>query len=86
MSKKPKRHNGLKRRSVLRARAKIVREVERKGFITNAKAKKLGKFSQAWFHLQAMADAGVLKHSGYNEWTLAKPGSGAKLTAIGPQR
>jgi hypothetical protein len=68
MNKKPKRYNGLKRRSVLRARGKILREAQKKGFITNARAKKVGKFSQVWFHLKCMEEAGHLKHVDYNTW------------------
>lgn len=88
MSKEPKRYNGLRRRGVLRGRLKIVREAEKKGFITNARAKKVGKFSQVWFHLKALEDAGVLEHAGYNEWTPAKRGRGRppKVTPYGPRR
>ena len=68
MSHKPKRYNGFKRRNILRARGRILQEAEKVGFITNARAKKVGKFSQVWFHLQAMADAGHLEHAGYNTW------------------
>jgi hypothetical protein len=72
MSHKPKRYNGLKRRSVLKARGKILREAQRKGSITNARAKEVSKFSQVWFHLKCMADAGHLEHTGYNTWRPAK--------------
>jgi hypothetical protein len=78
MSHKPKRHNGIKRRNISKARGRILREAEKVGFITNARAKKVGKFSQVWFHLQAMADAGHLRHAGYNTWkpTIKRGGRG----------
>lgn len=84
-SRTPKRYNGLKRRSVLRARLKILREAEKKGVITNARAKQIGGFSQVWFHLKWMKDAGYLRHSGYNEWKPDKRRSKAELE-LGPRR
>ena len=89
MSKKPKRYNGLKHRSILRARGKILHEAERKGSITNARAKQVGKFSQVWFHLKALEAEGLLRHTDYNEWTPVKRGPGRpKLTrySLGPYR
>lgn len=74
MSHKPKRYNGFKRRNILKARGRILKEAEKVGFITNARAKQVGKFSQVWFHLQAMADAGYLEHAGYNTWKPVKRG------------
>ena len=89
MSYEPKRYNGIKRRSVLRARGRILREVEKKGSITNARAKKVGKFSQVWFHLKALEAEGFLEHGGYNNWVLAKRGRGRPkqtLYSLGPRR
>jgi hypothetical protein len=83
MSHKPKRYNGLKHRNVLRARGKILREAQKKGFVTNARAKQVSKFSQVWFHLQAMADAGHLEHTGYNTW---EPATKTSPYDIGPKR
>jgi hypothetical protein len=89
MSHKPKRYNGLKHRNVLRARGRILREAQKKGFVTNARAKQVSKFSQVWFHLQAMADAGHLEHVGYNHWRPAKRKGRPPKTSpyeIGPSR
>lgn len=89
MSHKPKRYNGLKRRNTMIARGRILREAEKKGSITNARAKEIGRFTQVWFHLQAMADAGVLEHAGYNTWRPAKRKPGRpKLSpyTLGPRR
>ena len=85
---KLKRYNGLKRRSILLARGKILREAERKGHITNARAKEVGNFSQVWFHLKAMEAAGVLEHTSYNEWKPVSAKKWPKLTpyTLGPRR
>lgn len=89
MSHKPKRYNGIKRRNILKARGKILREAEKNGFITNAKAKEIGQFSQVWFHLNAMANAGHLEHAGYNTWRPKRgPGRPRKTSPypMGPRR
>jgi hypothetical protein len=83
MSRKPKRYNGLKRRSVLLARGRILREAQKKGYITNARAKKIGKFAQVWFHLKCMEEAGYLKHVDYNMW---EPVEGRSPHELGPKR
>jgi hypothetical protein len=88
MSHKPKRYNGLKRRTILKARGKILREAQKNGFITNARAKQVGNFSQVWFHLKCLEDDGYLKHAGYNVWKpvkrLGRPRS--SLYELGPRR
>jgi hypothetical protein len=64
--------NGHRRKKVSEARLRILAEARRKGYVTNAKAKKIGKFSQAWFHLNRMVEAGVLERDGFNNWIPAK--------------
>jgi hypothetical protein len=86
MSRKPKRYNGLKRRSVLRARGRILEEARKEGFITNARAKEVGKFAQVWFHLKCMEDAGYLRHAGYNTWEPVKRPGPQKPYELGPRR
>jgi hypothetical protein len=76
MSYNPNRYNGIKHRKILRARLKVLKRARRDGFVTNAVAKKIGKWHQAWFHLNAMAEAGYLVHDGYNKWKPAKRGPG----------
>jgi hypothetical protein len=86
MSRKPKRYNGLKRRSILRARGRILREAERVGHITNARAKQIGRFAQVWFHLKCMEVDGYLKHDGYNRWKPVKRPGPPRPYELGPRR
>jgi hypothetical protein len=69
-----KNGNGTKRQQVFKARQRILREALRTGHITNAKARKIGRFDQAWFHLNAMREAGVLSYKKFNRWTPTKRG------------
>jgi hypothetical protein len=61
-----------KQRQTFKARKRILRAVKKYGFITNEKARKVGRFDQAWYHLNRMVELKVLQRSGHNEWTLAK--------------
>lgn len=72
MSHKPKAYNGIKRRQIHRARARVLTEARRKGYVTNATAAKIGKWKQGFYHLNALAAAGLLKHKGYNKWEPVK--------------
>jgi hypothetical protein len=66
--------NGYSKRKIIsRARHRILAEARRKGYVTNAMAKKTGGFQQAWFHLNAMVEAGALEYSSFNRWVPAKP-------------
>ena len=56
------------RRATERKRAKIFRRAKKNGFITNAEAKEIGKWKQAWHHLNVMREAGYLKQAGHNLW------------------
>jgi hypothetical protein len=69
-----KNGNGSRRarKEISKARLKILLEAQRKGFVTNAKAKKIGGFKQVWFHLNKMVEAGVLERDGFNNWIPAK--------------
>jgi predicted ArsR family transcriptional regulator len=64
--------NGVRRRRVAKARLRIVTYARKHGSITNAKAKKIGGMNQVWFHLNAMAKAGVLKREEFNRWVPVK--------------
>ena len=64
--------NGHKRRKTSRARYKILRYARRRGSISNAEARKIGRWKQEWFHLNAMVDAGALRYGGYNCWLPTK--------------
>ena len=62
------------RKTVAKARKRVLTEVRRKGFITNSRAQELGRWAQAWYHLNKMAEAGILRRGDYNRWVLRKPG------------
>ena len=77
MTKKTKKKsNGSghkpKRKKVLTARAKVLAEARKVGVISNDRAREVGKWNQSWYHLNAMAEAGLLAHAGYNLWTPVK--------------
>ena len=57
------------RKATERKRARVFKRAKRKGFITNAEAKKIGGWAQAWHHLNVMRDLGYLKQAGHNLWT-----------------
>lgn len=75
MPKKLKPTNGeitAKRRKVTAARERVLEAAREQGVITNAEARKIGRWAQCWYHLQAMCEQGLLKHNGYNEWVPVK--------------
>jgi hypothetical protein len=51
-----------------KARARVLKVAKRQGVISNADAKEIGGWDQAWYHLQAMVKAGQLRKRGYNQW------------------
>jgi len=57
-----------KRLLVAKARERVLKAAKRRGRITNAEASAIGKWDQAWYHLNAMREAGLLKRQGFNEW------------------
>lgn len=63
------------RKKTIRARRKVLTEVRRKGFITNERAKEVGGWAQAWYHLNQLVEDGFLKRDEYNRWTLVKSGT-----------
>lgn len=60
--------NRKKRESVAKARARVLKEARRRGSITNARARDIGEWDQAWYHLNEMRKAGLLKKTGFNMW------------------
>ena len=60
------------RKTVMKARKRVLTEVKRKGYITNERAQEVGRWAQSWYHLNKMAEAGILKRDEYNRWTLRK--------------
>ena len=51
-----------------KARERVLRVAKKRGLITNAQARIVGKWEQAWYHLNAMRRAGLLKREGFNVW------------------
>jgi len=60
------------RRATEKKRAKVFKRAKSKGYITNAEAKEIGSWAQAWHHLNVMRDAGYLKQAGHNLWVPTK--------------
>ena len=60
------------RRSTERKRGKVFKRAKQQGYITNAKAKQIGQWSQAWHHLNTLRKRGYLKQAGHNLWIPGK--------------
>lgn len=56
------------RNTTIKARGRVLRKALRQGAITNEQAKRIGRWNQAYYHLRKLAQAGVLKRTGYNTW------------------
>jgi hypothetical protein len=67
-----KRKKAKARGKTLNARERVLKEAIRKGVISNDRARAIGGWGQAWYHLAAMAKAGMLKRAGYNQWMPAR--------------
>ena len=67
MKRKAARKVKAQSRTLL-ARARVLKEAQRKGIISNDQARAVGGWDQAWYHLNAMAQAGLLKRAGFNQW------------------
>jgi hypothetical protein len=58
-----------------KARVRVLQQARRVGTITNAQARKLGHWNQAWYHLNKMVQHGYLRRAGYNVWeAVRRPG------------
>jgi hypothetical protein len=68
MSYRPRLIAELRRERASIIKLRILKEAHRRGFVTNAGARKIGGWKQGWFHLNKMVEAGVLVYSGYNRW------------------
>jgi len=68
MSYRPRLVSELRLEPTAVARLRVLREAHRMGFVTNARASKIGRWNQSWFHLNKMVEAGVLIYKGYNKW------------------
>jgi hypothetical protein len=58
----------IDREKTARARERVLNEARKKGSITNARARIVGRWDQSWYHLNAMREAGLLKKDGFNVW------------------
>lgn len=50
------------------ARMRVLEEAHKQGVITNERAREVGGWVQAWYHLNAMKHAGLLRRDGFNVW------------------
>ena len=64
--------NGKKHKQVRQARDRVLRYAREQGSITNKEAKKIGKWNQAWWHLNALVEAKMLRYEDYNCWVPVK--------------
>jgi hypothetical protein len=53
---------------VAKARMRVLKKARASGYITNEQARRVGKWDQAWYHLNKLAKAGYLKRDEYNTW------------------
>jgi len=69
MRYRPRLVSELRLEPVATARLRVLVEAHRRGFVTNARARRIGGWNQSWFHLNKMVEAGVLVRHGFNRWT-----------------
>lgn len=73
MKRKKKRANGRRavndRKSVIEARNRVLRKALKQGEISNEEARYVMGLAQVWYHLNKLAEAGLLKRTGYNTWS-----------------
>lgn len=54
------------------ARARVLAEARRKGKITNERAKEIGGWQHAYYHLQILCRQKLLKHTDFGVWEPTK--------------
>ena len=57
-----------KQKQVTKARLRILELAREQGAISNKEAARVAGLQQAWFHLNALKKAGLLRHTDYNTW------------------
>lgn len=71
--KRKRKSNGQRavndRKSVTRARGRVLSRALKQGAITNEEARQVMGLSQVWYHLHRLAKAGVLRRTGYDTWS-----------------
>lgn len=60
------------RRTVQRARGRLLRAALKKGVVTNDDAKRILDRPQCWYHLNLLVEAGYLRRKEYNTWVPVK--------------
>jgi hypothetical protein len=68
MGNKPKQRIKRPNGRAKAARGRVLATALKQGKITHAQARKIGKWSHGLYHLNKLAEAGLLKHAGYNLW------------------
>lgn len=68
MTKKRRTRKVNTHRATERSRERVLKVARKRGLITNAQARVIGQWDQAWYHLNAMRQAGLLKREGFNVW------------------
>lgn len=58
----------VRREQTEKARERVLKAAKKRGSITHAQARVIGKWDQAWYHLDAMRRAGQLKRDEFNVW------------------
>jgi Fe2+ or Zn2+ uptake regulation protein len=78
MAKRRRKSNGLRavndRKTVQRARQRVLQRALKQGTITNKDARQAMGLPQVWYHLNLLAKAGVLKRTAYNTWKVTRRG------------
>jgi len=58
----------ISREATVKARQKVYDKALKVGYVTNTQAKRIGGWSQSWYHLNKLAEAGYLKREEYDCW------------------
>jgi hypothetical protein len=78
MAKRRRKSNGQRavnaHKTIQRARELVLKKALKQGVITNAQARIVMGLPQVWYHLNLLAEAGVLKRASYNTWIPTKRG------------
>jgi predicted ArsR family transcriptional regulator len=54
------------------ARSRVIKFARENGHVTNKEARELLGTAQAYYHLQRLQKAGLLRHAKYNQWVPVK--------------
>lgn len=76
MKRKRRKHNNGRsgrravndRQNIIKARNRVLQRALKQGEISNEEARRVMGLSQVWYHLNVLAQAGLLKREEYNCW------------------